>query len=466
MIFNFFDGPLVRQYAVVILVNLNLFACGLGLAWPSPVLVKLRDEDDLVLHRPVTEDEGSWIVSIGSLVGAFSNFIPALLLDRIGRKYCIIMGVVPKIAGALFLGSATDVWMLLLGRALNGVSDAFVFTVVPMYASEVASNAVRGSLGTILQIMCSFGIVIMLSVGPFVSYSTVSILFTVTVVVCAVPLIFLPDSPYSLYSKGRSEEALRVLTFFRGSESAANLELKEYALETKTDDVYKLQLFMNRMFLKTMVIVAIFLIGVQFIGFNAVTFYLQTVLESTQTSIRPEIASVIIGCIQLAASFVTTLITDKFGRKPILSVTLIGQMLGMVGLGSFFYVTMGATSVTGFMNFLPLISLILIVFCFSAGPGSLNWALSAELFDNAGRAFGVSICTTISMVSLFLTTRYFAPLMVAIGPAATYWAFAVNCLLLCLFIVLMIPETKGRSFAEIQEAMGAKRKTDEESSVK
>ncbi|CAG9794714.1 unnamed protein product [Diatraea saccharalis] len=139
MVQNFFGGPLVRQYVVVILVNLSLFSCGLGLSWPSPVLVKLRDVDSPVLDKPITEEEGSWIVSIGFLTGVFCNFIPGLILDRIGRKYCILIGIIPKIMSALFLLFASKVWMLFLGRALNGMSDAFIFTVVPMYASEVAS---------------------------------------------------------------------------------------------------------------------------------------------------------------------------------------------------------------------------------------------------------------------------------------------------------------------------------------
>lgn len=70
--------------------------------------------------------------------------------------------------------------------------------------------------------------------------------------------------------------------------------------------------------------------GAQLSGFNSVSFYLQTILESTQTSISPEVCSVIIGLIQLLASFCTTMVTDRFGRKPILTSTLVGLAVGMV----------------------------------------------------------------------------------------------------------------------------------------
>ncbi|KAG6463786.1 hypothetical protein O3G_MSEX014074 [Manduca sexta] len=122
-------GPLLRQYLVVILVNLCVVCTGLGLAWPSPVLVKLRNETETVLSRPMTDEEGSWIVSIGFITGIPPNFLSAYLVNKIGRKYCIILSCVPKILVGLLFTFASEVWMLMLGRALLGISDAFVFTV-------------------------------------------------------------------------------------------------------------------------------------------------------------------------------------------------------------------------------------------------------------------------------------------------------------------------------------------------
>ncbi|XP_026754181.2 facilitated trehalose transporter Tret1-like [Galleria mellonella] len=450
------QSPLLRQYAVVIIANFSVLCTGLNLAWPSPVLVKLSNTNETIFSRPITEEEGSWIVSIGFLVAIFFSFLPAVLLDRIGRKQCIILSSVPKVVMCLIFTFATEIWMLMLGRALGAVADIFSFTVVPTYASEVASKEIRGALGTILQILCSLGILMMLSIGPFTPYVTLNAIFTGIVVILSIPLLFLPDSPYFLHSKGRTEEALNVLTFLRGSEALAQEEIKEYSF---TNDIKpkKIDIIKNRQFLKAFGIVLVLNIGSQLIGFNAVTFYLQTVLESTETSVRPEIASVIIGCIQLLASFCTTLVTDKFGRKPILGTTLAGTAVGMIGLGIFFRIKESEGQISGFMNYLPLISLILVVFCYSAGPGSVNWPLCSELFDGPSRAMGLTLAGIIGSLTLFLTLKYFALLTTALGPSVTYWMFSVNCILFCMFVLFCIPETKGRSFAEIQDLLGQKK---------
>ncbi|XP_063834434.1 facilitated trehalose transporter Tret1-like [Ostrinia nubilalis] len=463
---DFLQNPVLKQYAAVIVVNLSILCSGMGLAWPSPVLVMLMNETETVLSRPITEEEGSWIVSIGFLVGIFGIAIPVFLVDRIGRKRCILLAAAPKLAVGLLLTLASDVWMLLLGRSICGVCDLLVFSVVPMYAAEIASTKVRGSLGTILQIMSSLGIVIMLSIGPYTSYVTLNTIYTCFTVITFAPLLFLPESPYYLYSKGRNEEAIELLTHLRGSEALAKEEMKEYALSQTDEKVSKKDLFKNRSFLKALGISTVLGMGSQLIGFNAVTFYLQTVLKSTQTSVAEETASVVIGCIQLSASFVTTLITDRFGRKPILSITLVGMTFGMVGLGAFFKLQENGYPISGFLNYLPLISLILVVFCFSAGIGSLIWALTAELFDGPARAYGLCISSIMSIMFVFLTTKYFAMVSTALGPPTTYWLFSVNCVIFCIFIVFCVPETKGKTFSEIQEELGAKKKKSKEGAEK
>ncbi|XP_073963435.1 facilitated trehalose transporter Tret1-like [Choristoneura fumiferana] len=451
------NGSLIRQYAVVITVNLSILCSGLTIAWPSPVLVKLRNETLSTLSRPITEEEGSWIVSIGSLTGIAASFLTCYLVDRVGRKYTVIISYLPRLVMCVIMVFASEVWMILVGRALCGVADTFIFTVVPMYASEIASKEVRGSLGTFLQILASIGILIMLCSGPFMEYLSVNIMVLCFSIVTLIPLFFLPESPYFLYSKGRKEEALKVLLSVRDTETAAKDELKEFSLTEKDAKISKRELFRNKTFIKSASIAIIIGIGSQLIGFNAVSFYLQTVLESTQTNVSSEIASGVIGCIQLLAAFSTTLITDRFGRKPILASTLVGQAVGMIGLGVFYKLKEDSTGeITGYMNYVPLISLIIVVYSFSAGLGSLTWCLLAELFDGRGRAIGVTISMNISIIFMFLTVKYFAMITTTIGYATTYGIFSVNCVLMCLFICFCVPETKGKSIAEIQAELGSR----------
>lgn len=138
--------------------------------------------------------------------------------------------------------------------------------------------------------------------------------------------------PYYLslyYVSGRIDECQGTLTFLRGSESLAKEEIKEYSTNNNRKIDMKL-LLRNKIFLKTILIITVLGIGVQGIGYNAVTFYLQTILEASNTSIKSETASVIMGFVQLSAAFCAQTIADRFSRKIILMTTLFGMCLGLV----------------------------------------------------------------------------------------------------------------------------------------
>ncbi|KAL4708535.1 hypothetical protein ACJJTC_014143 [Scirpophaga incertulas] len=450
-------NPSVRQYLIVITANLNVFAIGLAIAWPSSMIVKLRNEEETVLDKPITEEEGSWIVSIGFLVGGILNFVPALTTDILGRKYSIIILNFPSVIGYLLLIFASELWHLILGRALVGASMLFLLTVIPAYASEISSTSIRGSLGTCLQVMCALGFVTMMSIGPYVSYLAVNIFcicFVITGLICT---FFLPETPYFLYRKGRTFESLNTLIFLRGSEKVAMDELKEYEVDDIDQAVSKRELIKNPIFLKSLGLIMVIGIATQLIGFAVVKFYLETIIEMTQTSLSSKISSVIVGLIELVAAVITSAYTDRFGRKPIFIISLIGMAIGMVGLGVFFYVTQNMVSIVGFLNLMPIICVVIVIFTCSLGPGSLMYAIFSELLENKARGIGLSIAMVVTSLALFVSSKYFAAVVASIGPAATFWIFSGNCILLCLFIVFFVPETKGKSFSEIQIALGAKK---------
>ncbi|XP_047993649.1 facilitated trehalose transporter Tret1-like [Leguminivora glycinivorella] len=444
----------IRQYIVVFAINLNCISFGMGTSWPSPVLVKLADDTETILTKPLEQDEGSWIVSISFLTGALGFMVSTALVDFVGRKQCVILSSAARLAAALLFLFASEVWMLIFGRAIVGLSEGILLSVIPVYASEIASKDIRGALGVMLQIFSSIGSVIMLSVGPFISYFYLNLMFTLISLVTSVPTVFLPDSPNFLYSKGREEESKTVLIFLRGSELIADQELKEYARNRNAEKTTLPAIFRDKMFQKSLGKSGFMSMNLVFVGFNCVMMYLQTILDATQTNIRSEVASGIIGAINLLASISTLLTTDRFGRRPILISTLLGLIVGMVGLGVFFKVTGMGAEVSGFLNYLPLISLILVVFCYSGGLGSLIWVVIAELFDDRSRGVGMATTLLLGAVPLFLVLRYFAPLTDIWGPAPIFWAFAGFCAVMVTFVAFRLPETKGKSFAEIQQELG------------
>lgn len=133
---------------------------------------------------------------------------------------------------------------------------------------------------------------------------------------------------YYIFILGRIDEALITLTYLRGSELLGQEEIKEMSI------VYGTKITSNTLkdiaFLKSMGIAIFLSVGIQIIGYSSITLYLQTILEGTNTSVSSELVSVIFGVMQVTACFVTAILSDRAGRKPILAITLGGLAIGMV----------------------------------------------------------------------------------------------------------------------------------------
>lgn len=61
-----------------------------------------------------------------------------MLQDYIGRKYCVLLTCIPKVLMSILFIFVKDVWVLILGRAIIGIADYFLLTIVPVYASEIS----------------------------------------------------------------------------------------------------------------------------------------------------------------------------------------------------------------------------------------------------------------------------------------------------------------------------------------
>jgi SP family arabinose:H+ symporter-like MFS transporter len=55
-------------------------------------------------------------------------------------------------------------------------------------------------------------------------------------------------------------------------------------------------------------------------------------------------------------------------------------------------------------------------------------------------------------LACFAVSQTFPMLLEAIGPARTFWIYAGCSLASTLFVVLMVPETKGRTLEEIESS--------------
>jgi len=144
---------------------------------------------------------------------------------------------------------------------------------------------------------------------------------------------------------------------------------------------------------------------------------------------------------------------DKAGRRPLL---LIGTAVQTIALG-----LVGWMFHTGQNGVALLACVILFISAFSMAMGPITWLFLSEIFPNKIRGRAMSVAAFVLWVSTYIVAQTF-PMMndnPAIGPAMTFWFYGAVSFVSFLFVLTMIPETKGRTLEQIEKLWSGKKPT-------
>lgn len=89
------------------------------------------------------------------------------------------------------------------------------------------------------------------------------------------------------------------------------------------------------------------------------------------------------------------------------------------------------------------------------GVSSLPYVLMGELFPMNVKESGVTLMTFFGVIMAFVVSKFYQPVSDAWGLYTVFWIFGGVCLVGCLFTWAFLPETKGKSFGEIQNELNA-----------
>jgi SP family arabinose:H+ symporter-like MFS transporter len=160
-------------------------------------------------------------------------------------------------------------------------------------------------------------------------------------------------------------------------------------------------------------------------------------------------SSVIVGFINVLFTFVAIAFVDKAGRRALLLVGLAVQVAALGTVGAMFRADQGG---------LPLLLAILtFIGAFAMALGPISWILCSEIFPTKVRGRAMSVATFTIWTSCYIVAQTFPVLNdnPAIGPAITFWVYGACSLAALVFVLALVPETKGRSLEEIEASWRA-----------
>ncbi|XP_004679365.1 PREDICTED: solute carrier family 2, facilitated glucose transporter member 7 [Condylura cristata] len=406
------DGPRGRGFQpTLVLATLSAafgsaFQYGYNIAvvnTPHKVLKSFYNETYFERHGTFMDEKmllllWSCTVSMFPLGGLLGSLIVGLMVDKCGRKGTLLVNNVFAIIPAILMGVskvARVFELIIFARVVLGVCAGISYSALPMYLGELAPKNLRGTLGTMTEVFVIVGVFLaqifslQALLGNATGWPVLLALTGVPALLQLLSLPFFPESPrYTLMQKRDEDAARRDLRKLRGRADVED-ELAEMRLESQAEQaagrLSVLTLFAFRPLRWQLISIIVLMAGQQLSGINAINYYADVIYAANQV---PK------------------------------------------------------------LSYLGIICVFAYIAGHSIGPSPVPSVVRTEIFLQSSRPAAFMVDGAVHWLTNFIVGFMFPSIQEAIG-AYSFVIFAGICLLTALYIYVVIPETKGQTFVEI-----------------
>ena len=154
---------------------------------------------------------------------------------------------------------------------------------------------------------------------------------------------------------------------------------------------------------------------------------------------------VITGVVNLVFTLVAIATVDRVGRRKLM-------LLGYGGL-AVIYAVLGWGFYCGSTGPLMLILVVSAIACYAMSLAPVTWVLISEIFPNRIRSAAMSVAVFSLWLASIVLVATFPYLNKWLAASGTFWLYGLICLIGFLFVLLKLPETKGKSLEQIEREL-------------
>uniref|UniRef100_A0A8C9G6K7 Solute carrier family 2, facilitated glucose transporter member 5 n=1 Tax=Pavo cristatus TaxID=9049 RepID=A0A8C9G6K7_PAVCR len=385
------------------------------------------------------------IFALGGLVGS--------LHGTLGRS-----GLLVLLAGGLmaFSRQLEAPEMVIIGRAITGLHSGICLSVVPLYLGEIAPKNLRGFLGLLPSIFICLGVFCaqVLGLPELLGQDRYWPLFLAVVSIPAsLQLLLLhcfPESPrFLLIERNDICGATEALHRFLGTSDVQEVleEMKEEQRSlSSVQTVSVWQLLRDRSVRWQTLSVAVVNVGMQLSGIDAIWFYTNTIFKNAglpesqipYTTVGTGAIEVVAGLIGPSLSWLCFA-----PNHPYLFCTGVPPP------------RVPPQTALPWTRYVAVACVVGIIAGFCMGPAGVPFLMTAELFTQSHRSAAYVLGGSLNWLCNFTVGFVFPFLQMSTG-AFSYLVFCGVCLLVALYVYLIVPETKNKTFMEISRVFAAR----------
>jgi len=380
----------------------------------------------------------------GTVIGAIFGGVPT---NKIGRKKTLFWIGILYFISAVGAAFANDPYVFAAFRFIGGLGVGASTIAAPAYVSEIAPADKRGRLVALYQFNIVLGILIAFvsnyflkdigenawrwMVGVQAIPSFIYILFIITI----------PESPRWLLSRNRDDEAKKVLF-----EIDPKASIKDLMDDSRENGVTKHENIFMKKYRFPLLLAFLIAFFNQFSGINAFLYYAPRIFEEAGLGAKTALLSSIgIGFINLLFTLIGVYLIDRLGRKKLMFFGSIGYIFSLSMVAASFYL--------GWTGMAVPIFLFVFIAAHAIGQGAVIWVFISEIFPNHLRASGQSFGSSVHWVLAAIIPSMVPILFTNFGVGNVFLFFAIMMVFQLLFVLFMMPETKGISLEEVSEVL-------------
>jgi SP family xylose:H+ symportor-like MFS transporter len=394
---------------------------------------------------------------IGTILGSVAVGRPA---DALGRRRVLFAIALLYLVSAAGSALAWSWWSFLAFRFVGGLGVGGASVLSPMYIAEISPAPLRGRLVAVTQFNIVLGILLAFFSNYLIAELALGaaewrVMFGVEAVPALAFFVLLfatPASPRWLVARGRPDAARGVLA--RLGTDPGGLEEELRAIQASLDlEHHRLEEpFFQRAYRGPILLAVAIAAFNQLSGINALMYYAPAIFRMAGAGQESALLqSVVVGGTNLLFTVAAMAVIDRFGRRRLMIVGSVGYILSLATTAAAFYRYGREFTPTG--SVVVLASLLVFIASHAFGQGAVIWVFISEIFPNRVRARGQALGSFTHWVMAAAISWTFPMIAEASGGHA-FAFYAVMMVLQLVWVLRVMPETKGVPLEDIQKQLG------------
>ncbi len=417
----------------------------------------------LQAHFDLTPAMKGWAASSALAGCVFGVILAGPISDRFGRRSMLIVAAVLFFVSAIGTAVPRALATFVVFRFLGGIGVGAASMTSPMYIAEISPARIRGRMVSVNQFAIVTGMLVVYFVNYFITLYGESIdpewnvlygwrwMFgseALPAVALLVLLLLVPESPRWLAKQGFSDKARRILERVDGTDHAER-EMREIQ-HVLAQEPGTLGQILAPGLRRALVIGVVLAVLQQVTGINVFLYYAPEIFKTVAGAgvDAAMMQTVVVGAVNLGFTVLAVWLVDRLGRKPLMIVGAAGMGVSLAAIG--------VAAMLGQLAAWVLVFILGYIACFALSVGPVTWVILSEIFPTKIRGRAMAIATFSLWIANLVVSQTFPMmdenpwLVEKFNHGFPFFVYGGFCVVLLLFMIVAVPETKGKTLEEIE----------------